>query len=647
MTRGRRSTLTRLLILVLLLLVVVAMILGTSTLRRFRYHYRSAQWALGHLEGTLSGGATAAIEVVRDPAQMAALQNTLDTLDSDLAAIESLSQPFLPLTTLLGWLPAIGGDVQAAPHLLAVARHTVDAAQSLSEGFAPLLEQAVEAEAGFDTLAPELVRALVDARPQMEAAQDSLALAAAARGEVDPGQLSARSAALLGRFDRYLPPLEDALTILSIVPQLLGADGERSYLLVAQNNQELRPTGGFISGAGLLQLESGKITDLSFSDSYTVDDLAQPHPPAPAPLRRLMKAGMLLLRDANWWPDFPTSARAIADLYRQDQGQRVDAVVAVDLSMLNLLLQATGPIDVPGYEKQVTSANLQEMMMSYWQAPRTSAPGKEGTDWWLHRKDFAADLLSALLPHLMQQATLEDLTTLAQSTGKALDERHLLIYSQVPETQSILNAMGWDGALRPYSGDYLMVVDSNVGFNKVNPNIEQTIDYQVEWKGEGGITATLTLGYRHLVQKPMPACIHESRYGDSYQDLLERCYWDYLRVYVPEGSEVLQVLGADGDVEVYEEAGRTVVATSFLLETGQARQIQLTYRPNLPSATSPYGLLVQKQPGTDAVPLRVHVVLPGDVRPTAISPLGWNWLDGSAVWQGLLNRDREFEISWD
>jgi len=247
----------------------------------------------------------------------------------------------------------------------------------------------------------------------------------------------------------------------------------------------------------------------------------------------------------------------------------------------------------------------------------------------------------------MQHATLDDLAALARSIGSALDERHLLIYAQDPEARSTLGAMVWDGALRPYSGDYLMVVDSNVGFNKVNPNIEQTIDYQVEMDGAGRAMSTLTLSYRHLVQKPLPACVHESRYGDSYSDLLERCYWDYVRVYVPVGSEVDQVLGADGAVEVYEESGRTVIATSFLLETGQSRRIQFTYRPHLPDTSSRYDLLVQKQPGTEALPLRVSVDLASGTQPAATSPPGWNWLDGTAVWQGVLSKDQELGLSWE
>ena len=109
----------------------------------------------------------------------------------------------------------------------------------------------------------------------------------------------------------------------------------------------------------------------------------------------------------------------------------------------------------------------------------------------------------------------------------------------------------------------------------------------------------------------------------------------------------MKVQGADGAVQVYEESGRTVIATSFLLETGQARQIQIIYRPNLASAGSPYALLVQKQPGAGAVPLRVRVDLADIAGPTAASPPGGAWIDGVAVWQSWLSSDQEFSVAWE
>lgn len=646
MKPGQKKILIRILDLGLVLLLLGTIIVGVTQLQKLRRHLASAQTALAQLESTLGGGRTTYIQLLLDPDQLTHLQDTLDTLDADLVAIEDTARPFLPLAPHLGWLPGIGGDVKAAPHLLDMARQTIDAVQALSKGLTPLAEQQNRSASGVDHLGPELVQGLVNAQPQLKTAQAALSHALVAREAVQVNHLSSQTRTLVSRFDHYQPLLQSGLESLAALPGLLGADDPRTYLLLAQNNHELRATGGFISGVGLVEIDGGQITELYFQDSYAVDNLTQPHPLPPAPLRHYMGAGMLMLRDANWWPDFPTSAQAVADLYFQDQGRTVDGVIAVDLTTLQLLVQALGPIQVPGYDQWVTGGNLQSMLMSYWESPRLTAPGTEGAEWWLHRKDFAADLLSALLTHLLEDATPDDLHALAQALSIALRERHLTVFVNSLQDSAVLREMGWDGALRPSDGDYLMVVDSNVGFNKVNPNIEQTVDYQAVVDETGQATVQLILAYRHRIERPMPACIHESRYGDRYADLQERCYWDYVRIYVPASSQLLQLTGADAPAEVYEENGRTVIATSFLLATGQARQIQVRYQPALPPSTSRYTLLVQKQPGTGALPLRVSISLPNGVRPIKVSPDGFVWLDNQAVWQGNLAQDREFELLW-
>jgi hypothetical protein len=359
-----------------------------------------------------------------------------------------------------------------------------------------------------------------------------------------------------------------------------------------------------------------------------------------------MGAGILLLRDANWWPDFPTSAQVAAGLYRQDRGPAVDGVLAVDLTTLRLLLEAIGPVQVPGYELPISASNLEVMLQQSWQAPQALAPGDESQAWWQARKDLAADLLAALVVRLTEQATAQELAGLVPALFQALEGAHTLVYSPDPGLQSLLHSTGWDGAQRRFEGDYLMVVDSNVGFNKVDPNIQRAIDYQVDLEPGGGAAARLTLSYRHSIQRPGPACSREPRYGDSYSELMERCYWNHLRVYVPAGSEISQVLGSDDPVQIYGENGYTVIATSFLLETGQARQIEIQYRPNLALAAGRYRLLVQKQAGTAAHPLRVGVSTTGDVQPLSFSPADMIWLDGQAIWQADLRIDREFELAW-
>lgn len=628
------------------LLLVALLILGAATARRLGQHLSSAQMALGQIETALSSGSEGLATLLQDPQQVRQLDAALVTLDRELASIEKLAGPFLPIAPYFGWFPGVGGDIEAAPHLLTMARQTTGAARSLSSIFLPLLDELEPGKVSLQSLGPALTTRILEGQPQLDQAGNALDHATQARSQFDAGRLSAKTRRLVDRFDRLLPLMRHGPDLLAALPELFGADRPRTYLILAQNNHELRATGGFISGVGLVQVDRGQIVRASFQDSYAVDNLNQPHPWAPDPLRRHMGSALLMLRDANWWPDFPTSARTVADLYRQDQGVAVDGVIAVDLTTLQLFLNALGPISVPGYDQPVTGANLTSMIATSWESPRMTAPGKEGADWWLHRKDLAADLMAELVPAITQQADAQKMADLGRATFQALRQRHLLIYVDSPKAHALLHQLGWDGALRIPEGDTWLVVDSNVGFNKVNPNIDQTLDYTLQLDATGQATATLTLAYSHRIQRPTPACIHESRYGDRYQDLMERCYWDYVRVYLPQGSELVGLLGADGPHEVYDEADRTVVAFSMLLGTAESRQIRLVYRPSLPPLTGEYRLLVQKQPGTGAIPLRLQMILPAGAAPQGAQPEGLVWLDGIAIWQGDLSEDREFYMTW-
>jgi hypothetical protein len=646
MRRSRRRKWIGGLSLGLALVLVAAAIVGLMAVRRARMHLASAQAGLAQLEAALGGEPADLVGLLQDPERVAALRSTLTALDADLAALQGLVRPVAPLAPALGWLPGIGGDVAAAPHLLDMGRQTAAAAGQLADLVLPIAERLSQSQASLEGGVPQIIAGLAEGRAYLDAARSALSLAQDARAAIDTRRLSARTLRLLERFDRYAPLLDSSLQALGAMPAALGGQGPRTYLLLAQNNQELRATGGFISGVGVARVEDGRIVDLRFADSYAVDDLSQPHALPPAPLRRYMKAGLLLLRDANWWPDFPTSAKAIADLYRQDQGTSVDGVIALDLTTLRLLVQALGPIEVPGYDQPVTADNLQPMLMEMWEAPRLTAPGKESADWWTHRKDFAGDLLSALLDQALGRNAPDDWGAVAQALGTALQQRHLLAYVQDPEVEKLLQTMGWDGALQPAAGDYLMVVDSNVGFNKVNPNIEQTVDYRVTVDEGGSVSSELILGYRHRIQRPTPACIHDLSYGDSYVDLMDRCYWDYVRIHIPAGSQSPELQGAD-EAEVYDEGGKTVLGAFLLLETGQARQVKATYRPALPPLESHYSLLVQKQPGSAVLPLRVSVTLPPGARPVTASPSDWLWADGRVTWQTTLDRDFQVDLTWE
>jgi hypothetical protein len=625
-------------------------------------HARSLQSHLEQLEGLTQGG----IEAL-PLGELESAGQHLAGMHHDLGAIEAQVGPLLPAGRLLGWVPRYGGDLAAASDLLDLAVATTAAGDRTFQALSPALDLVSGSDAGVDpaaSIGERLLPVLVAAQPELQAARQELATVEGARERVDVQSLSPRVSGLLSRLDRYLPWLETAVDGALLAPALLGADGRRTYLVVAQNNQELRATGGFISGVGELAIEDGRLSSLNFDDSYAVDNLEVPHELTPADFQATLFGQLWFFRDANWNADFATSARRALEIYGRDRGLEADGVVALDLTALQWLVDAVGPIHVEGIEEPMTGANVLQAVQSAWSEPA----GGSGYEWWLHRKDFMGQIASAAMDRLMTGQGLQP-AKLAWALKKVLDEKHILVYLDDPQAAGLLRQRNWDGAVVNPSGfDALLVVDSNVGFNKVDPNVARSVHYRVDLGASGGPQAQVVVTYQNRSRKVVEACIQESRYGDTYVDMMERCYWDYVRVYVPQGSELLagpELLLPAGSLvarqeepppespvpPVLEEANRRVWTSFFALEPLGERTLTFEYRlPDGILSRGPDGLVhyrleVQKQAGTEAVPLELEVVLPPGAEWVRNAPADQAGPQGGTLKVSTdLRTDRTFEI---
>lgn len=474
------------------------------------------------------------------------------------------------------------------------------------------------------------------------------------RGQVRPIELPAtvlpQVRALVPRV-LFLVLAATALSLLVLGVQalsfLLGIGGPRSYLLLAQNRDELRATGGFISAAGLLTVENGRVTSLTLRDSYAIDNFSVPHPEPPAPLLRHMSIGTLLLRDANWWPDFPTSARMALSIWQADQGARPDGVIALDQDGLRLLLEAMGPLRLPD-GALLSGESLDATLEAAW----SPQPGQSKEEWWPQRKDFMSTIAQAALHRIENAPSLDMLKGLWGAARQAGRHKHLLVYVKDEQIARLVRLLGLDGRLGQTAGDYLLVVDSNVGYNKVNGLIRQEISYRVSLTETGALPlAHLDITYRHSGQGTLPACVHEARYGEDYGDLKERCYWDYLRVYAPAGAmPLLDEQAAPQDV--VREGDKLSLGSLLVVGPGEERSARFTY--TLPRGILEqqgrqrrYRLLVQKQAGAAGHPLSVTVALPAGARLLSASPPPAALSGNSLSFTAVLVTDLTFEVLYE
>jgi hypothetical protein len=416
------------------------------------------------------------------------------------------------------------------------------------------------------------------------------------------------------------------------LPKLLGMESPQTYLILVQNNHELRPTGGFIAAIGRVTLDKGKVTELDFVDSYAIFRADGDYPAPPAAMVQYMGIPQLVMRDANWSPDFPTTAQVARALYRSDTGLDVNGIVTVDLNAVKHIFGALGELQVPGFDEPITGENIEAQIVQLWERPAESTveaggeTAQELGDWWRQRKDFIPRLSTAALDAV--QGGEANIFRLTAAGLQALNDRSIQVWLENPVAAAVMRAQGWDGALRStIDSDFLAVIDMNMGYNKADAAIERTLDYRVSWPdgAEQPAQATVTLTYTHPVDAEDPGCDLTPRYGDSYADLIERCYFDYVRVYAPAGSKLVEVTGVDPEsVSTQRGERRTQVFSGyFILPPGESNVVTFTY--TLPPSFSPeaYRLLVQRQAGTQPLPLTVTV---NDVnQSTLIEGATWEW----------------------
>jgi hypothetical protein len=574
----------------------------------------AARSALAELQGLQSVDLATLTDL--DPANLADLQGRFARLEADLDSVAVQVGPLLPLTRSLGWLPRFGAEAQAAPELLQLAQGVATAGRASMDG-ATVVAHALQGQPGAGSALARLATALEQSQPSWQEAEAALVQVSNARSQLDLAQLDPRIAGQLERLDSYLPFLQTGSALARLAPALLGADSPKTYLLLAQNNDELRPTGGFISGVGLLPVDRGQLGEIDFVDSYSVYNPNVDHPLAPPDLEQTMGAQILLFRDANWSADFPSSAQVAQALYQLDMGRATDGVIAFDLEATRRLVAALQPLALPGYQQPLTGDNVLAAMREIWAEPvevESTVREARGTDWWLHRKDFMGDLATAARARL--ESGQIDFGLLAQALYSSLQEKHVLVAVNDPATSALLAEAGWSGVIDPGDGDFLLVVDSNVGWNKVNGVVQRNTNYTVTPRPDGSAWVDLELVYRHQGEASDVLCVHEASYGDSYEDMVRRCYFNYVRVLAPAGAQLRSAEGFDSAEVVVRpgERGATQFAGNLVLPPGKTASLRLSYE--LPAGlldADVYNLRVQKQPGIPAWPVRVLLVDPDGV----------------------------------
>ncbi len=585
----------------------------------------------------------------------------LAALRQDFQLLKDETGPYLWLGPWLKWVPVYGGDLASIQDLVTVADSLLAFADTSYQAAMPFVD-AFSGNDGLRLNPPRLAELLNQAQPQFVDAQSELDFALEARNRLNVDDLSPRVRDLvLNDMDPLIPLAQEGLSLLVEFPRLMGAtdEGPKTYLVLVQNEDELRPTGGFITAAGTLLVRDGRISNLDFQNSGNFDDWTKPYPVAPWQLRQYMNSPVLIFRDTNWFTDYPTAALYAEYLYSYISDHSVDGVIAFDQQMLVDFLAVTGPIELEDVAYPIDAGNV----VAYMRASKTpTAEEVASPDW--NNKAFINKISRALISRIFSgDVQWEQLSSLLI---KALDERHLMIQLDSPVMTAFLADRHWDGSVRSVDGDFLMVVDTNVGFNKTNAVVESSVFYDVDITKPSSPTASLTVLHKNNAIG-ITSCDHwnKTRLPGEKDYPIDDCYWNYLRVYKADGTKLTeatpQVLPANwmilnesppAEVDVLDEEIEGIQAFGTIQVVPAGQSLSVSFQFDLPTGVIEaqlepglfsYRLTVQKQPGTLAVPFTFRIHLANNMSVQDL-PGGAILEDNNILIQTDLRRDLEIEI---
>jgi hypothetical protein len=442
------------------------------------------------------------------------------------------------------------------------------------------------------------------------------------------------------------PEISKSISLVSILPHLLGYSEEKEYLLLFMNNAELRPIGGFIGSVGRLIIQNGKIKDFSIQDVYDLDGQLTRHIEPHYIVRRNLQPH-LYLRDSNFDLDFQRSASTSAMIYQLESGNKPDGVVAVDFTIIQKVLEIIGPVNLPNYNQTLSSENSLEFLQET--IEDTNFAGST------QKKELLTQLFTSIMLEIEKKP--EHLLSIGLKIPELLEQKHILLSYQSPDIQSLLSALNFGGKIPVRENINNKVIydtvgfnEANIGVNKVNKKISRSIFYEAD------------LSKR--LAKAKISLRNESE-SDNYKA--------YLRLIAPRNSILRNVLVNGVEVEtieavtnprMYEAVNfspakgvyeiettddylKTIFGTVVEVEKGKVLTVEFEYTnpaPFLEDGKDIYNLYVIKQAGTYITPSSFSIKFPDGFSASGDSISSYG--QGVVKLENNLETDLNYEINF-
>jgi len=444
-------------------------------------------------------------------------QNSMNTaLNSFGSAVETMNNKHELLQKILSVVPVLGGEVKSRQALLLAGQQIAMGNKFLIDGLA---QNQTDTSSTLSARLDVLIANLNSAIPNYQEAMKNL-------NTVDPSSLPLNYQGPFVEFRKLfsavLEDLNNLRDLSGALKEVFGANGQRRYLLVFQNPDEIRPTGGFIGSIAVMDVKDGKIInmDIPAGGSYDLQGQLNEYLIPPTPL--LLSNKRWEFQDSNWFPDFKTSAEKIMWFYRHSRSVTTDGVIAINSSVLTRLLMTLGPVTDQKRDLTISADNAIGTIQTVVENGAEKSENKP--------KQIISDLAPQFIDQI-KNLDAKKLLPLLSSLHEALNQKEIQAYFTDGQAQNLMEQYGWSGKILETRNnqDYINVVNTNIQGQKSDAKIKQTISHEAVIADDGSITNTVTITRQHT--------------GNNNENLYGVPNIDYIRIYVPLGSELTSASG--------------------------------------------------------------------------------------------------------
>ena len=423
--------------------------------------------------------------------------------------------------------------------------------------------------------------------------------------------------------------------VASFLPDVLGVDERKRYIIFFQNESELRSSGGWLSSYGIVGIEGGQIRELFVDDIYNADGTLRVRNKRYTPPTSMVNALEITdwsLSLVNWYPDL-SDTMVESEPFIQDlgKGNKIDGLITVNIAFIQKLLNRWEGIEVPGETQLVTSDNLYDKIF---EMHSEFTPGST------QKATFLANLANEIVKKFLSM-NISELISVGDILEESLDEKHLQATFRNTQAFNFFNSRNWANSLDSRYNNAPIDIDWNWGANKANLYLDKNYTLNITIRDED----TIDFFYSVTVENSSTSEIYPE--GD---------YINYQRIYIPPEATVLRINGMEeNDYTVYKESGFKVVGGWFNTPIRSTNTLEVGYRVERSSDSGNFPIRIEeqnaflnlnlfKQPGEKRHAYRIDLSYPSTWNLENSGNL--NSISNQLSGRFELNRDLTFPIVW-